>query len=172
MYNYNFFDDKQYRGMMNNSYRNMNGNTNINTIPNVGINNMNGMNNSMTNMNNMLSLYTPEEGYNNGIMFSNLYSQYKNYKPAVLSANNEKERLLLDLSRFAFAAHELNLYLDLNPDDNSMLALFNDYREKANELERQYEAKYGPLSISGDGLSQTPFAWENTAWPWEENYYV
>lgn len=173
MYNYNFFDDRQYRNMINNSYRNMNTNTNVN-VPNMGINNMNGMNNTnnINSASSMQSLYTPEEGYNNGILFANLYNQYKNYKPVVLSANNEKERMLLELARLSFAAHELNLYLDLNPNDNSMLALFNDYRMQANDLEKQYEAKYGPLSISSNSLERAPFAWEETTWPWEEKHYV
>ena len=67
----------------------------------------------------------------------------------------------------AFAAHELNLYLDLHPEDTTMLTLFNDYRQKTNDLTKQYEEKYGPLSISSDALTQAPFMWEQNAWPWE-----
>ena len=67
----------------------------------------------------------------------------------------------------AFAAHELNLYLDINPDNNSLLTLFNDYRERANALKEEYEANYGPISISSNVLINQPFLWEETSWPWE-----
>ena len=143
MYNYNFFNDALLRNM------NMN----------------NNMSNSMT-------LFNVTDAYNNGNLYSNLYSQYKNYKPTILKANNEKEQLLLELSRVAFAAHELNLYLDLYPNDESMLALFNDYRQEANSLLEQYESKYGPLNVSSDNMEKSPFAWEITSWPWEDRYYV
>ena len=143
MYNYNFFNDALLRNM------NMN----------------NNMSNSMT-------LFNVTDAYNNGNLYSNLYSQYKNYKPTILKANNEKEQLLLELSRVAFAAHELNLYLDLYPNNESMLALFNDYRQEANSLLEQYESKYGPLNVSSDNMEKSPFAWENTSWPWEDRYYV
>ena len=130
------------------------------------------MNNSMYQANNMSSLFPPEEGYNKGNLFASLYDQYKNYRPAILKASNERERLLLDLSRMAFAAHELNLYLDLNPTDISMLTLFNDYRMRTNELMKEYESKYGPLTVSSDNVGQNNFMWVKDTWPWEERYRV
>ena len=147
MYNYVFNDDLRNMNMTNNSY------------------------NMMPKMMNT-SLYNPLDGYNKGNLFPNLYSQYKNYKPVELKADNEREQILLDLSKVSFAAHELNLYLDLNPNDESMLTLFNDYRKEANALMRQYEAKYGPLNIKSDSLEKGPFAWVNNMWPWEDRYYV
>lgn len=138
MYNYNY--DTWYQNMM----RNFNSN-----------NNMTGS-----------FLFTPEVAYNNGNLFSNLYSQYKNYRPAQLSANTEKEKLLLDIGRLSFAAHDLNLYLDLNPNDESMLALFNDYRKQADSMISEYESKFGPLNISSNSLETGPFKWINSPWPW------
>lgn len=139
MYNYNY--DTWYQNMM----RNFNSN-----------NNMTGS-----------FLFTPEVAYNNGNLFSILYSQYKNYRPAQLSANTEKEKLLLDIGRLSFAAHDLNLYLDLNPNDESMLALFNDYRKQADSMISEYESKFGPLNISSNSLETGPFKWINSPWPWE-----
>ena len=139
MYNYNY--DTWYQNMMSNFNSN---------------NNMTGS-----------FLFTPEVAYNNGNLFSNLYSQYKNYRPAQLSANTEKEKLLLDIGRLSFAAHDLNLYLDLNPNDESMLALFNDYRKQADSMISEYESKFGPLNISSNSLETGPFKWINSPWPWE-----
>lgn len=112
------------------------------------------------------SLYTPEEGYNKGNLFANLYNQYKNYKPAKIVPKNEQDALLLELSQYSFAAHELNLYLDLFPNDVTMLTLFNDYRTRANELTKEYENKYGSLTVASDNLGNT-FLWEKQPWPWE-----
>lgn len=114
-------------------------------------------------------LFSPKEGYEKGNLFSGLYSQYKNYRPANLKPRNEKESKLYELSTIAFAAHELNLYLDLHPEDQSMLALFNDYRRKSNELIKEYEEKYGPLNISSNSLEGNKFTWATDTWPWEGN---
>lgn len=111
-------------------------------------------------------LYSPGEAYNKGNLFANLYEGYKNYKPVELKANNEKDALFLELSKYAFAAHELNLYLDLHPEDKSMLALFNDYRMRSNQLMMEYEKKYGPLTISSDYMENS-FTWQEDKWPWE-----
>ena len=121
---------------------------------------------------NTTSLYNPTTGFINGNMFSNLYTPYKNYKPENLTPKNEREKLLLDLSKISFAAHELKLYLDINPNDNSMLTLFNDYTKKANELKDEYESKYGVLDSTNGDFTETPFAWEEGIWPWEAKFNV
>lgn len=141
MYNYDYLNDTMYQNMRINSMRNYNRNS---------------------------SLFAPSDGYNNGNMFSNLYSQYKNYRPAQLSGNTEKEKMLLEIGRLSFAAHDLNLYLDLYPNDESMLTLFNDYRKNALELISQYEAKFGPLNVNSNSLENGPFKWINGPWPWED----
>ena len=115
------------------------------------------------------ALFTPQEGFEKGNLFTNLYSQYKDYKPAKLKANNEKERMFLELSEIAFAAHELNLYLDVHPEDSSMIALFNDYRKKEMELTKQYEQKYGPLTVNSENSNTNEFSWVDGSWPWERD---
>ena len=152
MNNYNYFNEDWYKNLpqTNYSYRNLNSN-------------MNTFNPTLVN---------PNEGYIRGNIFSNLYDQYKNYKPAQLRPTNEKERIFLELAQNSFAEHELNLYLDLNPNDVSMLKLFNDYREKCKILTEEYESKYGPLSISSNVLNQSPFMWDKNPWPWEDRYNV
>ena len=129
--------------------------------------------NSFRNMNsNMPKLFTPNEGYDAGNMFSDLYDQYKNYKSTKLSANNERERLLLELSRLSFAAHELNLYLDVYPNDNTMLTLFNDYLDRVRKLEEEYNNKFGQLDVIDNMNGQSPFKWVENMWPWEAKFNV
>ena len=74
--------------------------------------------------NRAVSLYSPEEGYMRGNLFPELYDSYKNYKPVLLRATDEQSKMLLELSAISFASHELNLYLDLHPNDESVLTLF------------------------------------------------
>ena len=119
------------------------------------------------------SLFAPVEGFEKGNLFANLYSQYKNYKPDKLKASNEREKLFLELLSICFATHELNLYLDLHPEDSSMLSLFNDYRMKEIELKRMYESKYGPLTVMSDNvINNNSFMWVNDTWPWEDDISV
>ncbi len=115
----------------------------------------------------VMSLYAPREGYTRGNLFPELYDAYKNYKPAMLKANDEKSKMLLELGEISFASHELNLYLDVHPNDKSMIALFNDYRRKSNQIMNEYERKFGPISIDSEALNVTPFAWEEEKWPFE-----
>lgn len=113
-----------------------------------------------------IDLSTPEEGYKRGNIFANSYIPYKNYKPADLKPTNEQSALYLEMSKYAFAAHEMNLYLDLHPEDDSILSLFNDYRERANRLMMEYEDKYGPLMVNSDDMVNS-FSWVSNEWPWE-----
>ncbi len=118
------------------------------------------------NMNNQ-NLFNPKEGFIKGNMFSNLYSEYKNYKPQQLIPTTEQEKLLYELDSISFATHELNLYLDLHPTDQSMVTLFNDYRRKLDELTKKYESMYGPLTVNSNEMENKTFSWVNTSWPWE-----
>lgn len=117
------------------------------------------------------NLFNPTDGFDKGNMFTNLYEQYKNFTPSKPKITNEQEKLLYDLQAICFAAHDLNLYLDIHPEDQSMLMLFNDYRKKANELTMEYEKKYGPITVSSNQMNSNIFDWENSPWPWE-GYHV
>lgn len=120
------------------------------------------------NINNQ-NLFNPKEGFIKGNMFSNLYSGYKNYIPKELVVRSEQERMLYEIDSISFAAHDLNLYLDIHPEDQSMVTLFNDYRKKLEELTKTYESMYGPLSVNSNEMENKTFSWVNTPWPWEGN---
>lgn len=126
-------------------------------------------NNFYPNMNQNTNLYNPKEGFEKGNIFENLYSQYKNYQPEQLKPRSEQEKKLLEIQAICFMTHDLNLYLDTNPNDQSMLMLFNDYRRKEESLVKEYESQYGPLTINSESMNSNEFEWENTSWPWEVN---
>lgn len=127
------------------------------------MNNYDFMNNKMIN-NNLTGLYT---GYMRGNMFSNIYNQYRDYKPMMINPSNEKEQFLLDLNQVQFAMHDINLYLDNYPNDNMMIKEFNKNRELYLQLLEEYENRYGAINISSNILNNNPWQWNNEPWPWE-----
>lgn len=112
-------------------------------------------------------LYDPYQGYIRGNMFVNLYNAYKEKNPFNIKIDNEKEELLNYLNALSFAAHDINLYLDIYPDDKDMLNLFVNYRMEANKLMGQYEEMYGPLLVNSKANTKYPWMWDNKPWPWE-----
>ena len=113
---------------------------------------------------NNIELFNPYEGFLKGNAFRNQYIPYKNYKVAKVNINSEQEEMLFNISEYAFMMHEMNLYLDVHPNDKEALDKFNEYRNKSNELITKYERKYGPLLVTNSD-NNTSFNWVNK-WPW------
>lgn len=143
MNNYNYLNNNLYSYIRNNSF--------------------------MPNKNNMQELYSPKEGFEKGNMFPKLYNEYKNYNSQKLTPRTEQEERLLNIQAISFAAHDLNLYLDLHPEDQSMLMLLNDYINKKENLVKEYEIKYGPITLESSSNSKENFSWIDSPWPWEVN---
>ena len=114
-----------------------------------------------------IEMFNPKEGFENGNMFKGLYKQYKNYQPTKLTPKDERERKLFEIQTICFAAHELNLFLDTHPDNQSMISLFNDYIRKEKELTKEYESMYGPLCVDSIDNNDNTFSWVEEKWPWE-----
>lgn len=111
-------------------------------------------------------LYSPLEGFNKGNMFKNLYSKYKNhvYK---LKVSSKRDELLYQIQMYMFAMKDINLYLDLHPDDSMMLKKYYDYRNKYNELKKKYENEYSPLCIN-NVMNSSKWTWIDNPWPWDK----
>lgn len=124
--------------------------------------------NKMPNQSNIMSqkLLPPYEGYIRGNLYSNLYDPYKNYQPAKLIPNNEQAELLLNVNQTTFAAHDIKLYLDVNPNDTNMINLYNQYQKMASDAIKAYESKYGPI-LADTKSATNNFSWEAYSWPWE-----
>ena len=166
--NYDFYDDRSiingympYNDNMLNNINNVNSNNNFND------NNYNSIGTSYGPLNdNNLVLFNPYEGYLKGNAFKDEYRPYKNYKVAKLNINSEKEEMMVNIGEYSFIMHDLNLYLDVHPNDTEALKKFSEYRNKVNDLITNYERKYGPLSVKGNVSTSTPFNWEASKWPW------
>ena len=163
----NNFND--YYNYLNNNYNDMN----FMTDPNNMIYDMNTMtafpntfmmpNNNISDNSNITDSQT---GFKRGNLFNNLYSEYKNYKPNDLKANSEREDLIMQIDEQRFAIIEMNLYLDIYPNDKNALNKFNSYLRKEKELINLYESKYGPMTISSP-VQTANWLWNNSPWPWE-----
>lgn len=160
--NYDFYDDISFSNNYTPFDENIVNNFGINNIPNFD-----GTNAKYNPINdNNLMLFNSYEGYLKGNSFKDEYIPYKNYKVAKLNINNEREELLVNIGEASFMMHDLNLYLDVHPNDVEALRKFSEYRNKSNELITKYERKYGPLAVKGDVSTNTPFNWVTTSWPW------
>ena len=133
------------------------------------MNDMNNMNN-MSNMNgmvNMNNLSDPKNGFLRGNMFDNLYDPYKNYKYRGLKPSNKREELLYNILMYNFVLVDLQLYLDVNPNDSNMVGLYNKYLMDKKRLCDEYEMQYGPLTMEGLNMGKNSWNWDNSPWPWE-----
>jgi spore coat protein JB len=115
---------------------------------------------------NASKLYDPYQGFIRGNMFPNLYNGYK-INPMEITPANEQADLLTYLDALCFATVDINLYLDIYPDDKDMIALFNQYRKELNKIKEEYQLKYGPILTDSNSNEKYPFAWINSPWPWE-----
>ena len=113
------------------------------------------------------NLFNPYEGLIRGNLFKNIYDPYKNQKPYVIKPVNNQAKMLTDIDSLEFALIDLNLYLDIYPDDKDVVMLFNKYRNEQNELLHNYQNEYGPILLNSDALSNMPWMWDNKPWPWE-----
>ena len=128
---------------------------------------MNNFNLSENQNNN--SLYDPYEGFIRGNLYKNLYDSYKINKPYDIKPMNEQAAILTDIDALCFACIDLNLYLDVFPNDRQAINLYNKYNSRKSELTKEYEEKFGPLLLSSKSLDSYPWAWNNMPWPWNEN---
>ncbi len=101
-----------------------------------------------------------------GNMFNNEYVPYLNYQPGKLVPKNDKEILLLKIYETDFALHDLNLYLDLHPKDQSLYETFKKYVNEYNSFKDIYEKKYGQLDLESGNLAT--YGWTKYPWPWDK----
>lgn len=112
-------------------------------------------------------LYDPYNGLIRGNLFKNLYDKYIDEEPYEIKPMNEQAQKLTEIDALSFALVDLNLYLDINPDNKEAINLFNNYREKKESLIKEYEKKYGPITLESDSLNSYPWEWINMPWPWD-----
>lgn len=114
---------------------------------------------------NISNLYNIDEGFTKGNMFKDLYDPYKDYEVKKIIPTTQHDLLLYNLHKYSFAINDLNLYLDLNPNDTKMYEMLKKYIKEYNKAVEQFEALNGPLTICADNYKE--FSWLKTPTPWE-----
>lgn len=103
-------------------------------------------------------LYDIYNGFIRGNMFEDTYDPYK-IDYLEIMPNNEQDALMLYIDAYSFAMHDLNLYLDIYPNDKEIYDLFKQINEENKKLIDEYEKKYEPINV---GSSKYPFNWSDT----------
>ena len=142
MNNYPNFKNFNYTDMYNNNlYENMNKSPNL--------------------------LYDPYNGFIRGNLFRDLYDSYKKEEPYEIRPLNDQAKMLTEIDSLGFAMTDLNLLLDVDPYNKEAINLFNQYNEKKESLIKDYEKRFGPITLYRDSLNSFPWAWINMPWPWD-----
>lgn len=106
-----------------------------------------------------------KEGFLKGNMFPNEYKPYKNLTYLDLVPKTDREASLFNVMQYSFAINDMNLYLDLHPNDLEALKYLEELSKEEKNAKDDFESKYGPLEVCntiGDS-----FKWINDPWPWE-----
>ena len=111
-----------------------------------------------------------ENGFYLGNIFINTYKPYKNYKPKKINAYSERQKMLLKLQELDFILNDLNLYLDINPNDKNIYETFRKTALEYDMLKKRYYDKYQVLELCSD--TKNNYTWYKNPWPWDGDYNV
>ena len=118
-------------------------------------------------------ILSAKEGFLRGNMFKDEYEPYKNLTYINIRPKNDREAKLFNVMQYAFAIVDLNLYLDLHPEDRKSMGLLKEYIEAEKKAKKEYEQQYGPLVVTDSKGDK--FEWIDGPWTWENlggNIYV
>jgi len=77
----------------------------------------------------------------------------------------DREEMMKKVQMADFELVEANLYLDVYPNCEKALAFFYETKEKSECARREYEKKYGPLTVTSNEGNE--WNWIDSPWPWE-----
>ena len=121
---------------------------------------------SYNNLNGSPEIETDAEGFLRGNMFDNEYVPYKNMTYIKPKIKGEREKDLFKIMEVAFAMNDYNLFLDVHPENTNILNKYKTATERFRRITKEYEEKYGPLSM--DYANYNTFKWIESPWPWEK----
>ena len=87
-----------------------------------------------------------------------------------MNAFEEERRMMLMVQQADFVVVELTLYTNTHPDDAEALDQWREAIKEAANVRRQYENKYGPLSLTSIPSKQAievGWRWNQEPWPWQ-----
>ena len=112
-------------------------------------------------------LVSTKEGFLRGNMWKEEYVPYKGMIYIPLKPKNEREALLYQIMEYDFAVNDLNLYLDLHPEDEAIYEKLKEYVRLCIELKDRYAKEYGPLIL--EQVNSKNYEWMKNPWPWDKS---
>lgn len=79
---------------------------------------------------------------------------------------NDRSRMLKDISIISFVVVELTLYLDTHPHDKEAMEYFNHYARLEKQLKQDFADKYYPLNATLSNDTKE-WSWALAPMPWE-----
>lgn len=79
---------------------------------------------------------------------------------------SEEMKLLQMIGVADFTVQEFALYLDTHPEDKRAREYFDHYAKLRNEMEREFSAKYYPLTLTQSN-NEKKWEWGSAPLPWE-----
>lgn len=111
------------------------------------------------------NLFSPDEAIKRGTAFVMLYEPYKNNKIANIYLKSDREKLLLEVQKYALMCHDLHLYLDVHPNDKDAVELRKKYLDLYLKAKEKYDTIYPPFDVNCEKVNKVPFAWSTTEFP-------
>ena len=141
---------------------------NDNTFMNYDFMELANLTNDMIDTKNInTELVSVKDGFLKGNMFKNEYKPYKDLTFLNIIPKNEREAKLLNVMQYEFAVNDLNLYLDIHPEDKNMLNILEKMIEELNEAKEEYINNYGSLNVCDTNGEK--FDWIDSPWPFDGN---
>lgn len=87
-----------------------------------------------------------------------------------MKGSEEEWDMLKKVQQLDFVVIELTLYLDTHPNDEDIRRQWREAIKEAAKFRKQYEMKYGPLSLTSVPSKQAidvGWQWNSTPWPWQ-----
>lgn len=82
----------------------------------------------------------------------------------MMNNNVSREKLMRQIQICSFAVYDALLYLDSHPYSKAALDYYNKYKRAEQNAMADYEARFGPLTLSAP---QASWQWTNGPWPWQ-----
>lgn len=105
--------------------------------------------------------YSDELAIVRGTIYPDLDFPFNNCSNRVIPSRTP----LYDVMKYSFVCHDLGLYLDTHPDDETACEYYNRCLQKSLDAIRKYEETSGPLFKSS--IYNKNGQWTECPWPWE-----
>lgn len=80
---------------------------------------------------------------------------------------SERNQLLRDIQIISFLVKDVQLFLNTHPMESEALDYFEYYNNLLASLTKEYESKFGPLTVAGVN-TENGWSWISEPWPWEK----